>query len=236
MVDTILDYFGQLERIRDPNAIVDAFRKEIGRFGFSHVVAKEIDETQPNGLYEYANFWPETVNKHCMRLAKRNSHPFVLGASTSALPFTTAELQRHFSWDDDQIDYFDLLKSFGLQNGVTVPIHSPDGFAGLVTVAGSMDEPDETVTSAIQTISYYTIEQLRKLRNQACADNKLLTNRERECLSLAAIGKTDWEVGEILSISGNTVHTHIENAKRKLKTTTRVHAVVTAIQQGLITV
>jgi len=56
-----------------------------------------------------------------------------------------------------------------------------------------------------------------------------LTKRERECLSWVAAGKTDWEISEVLGISHETVHKHINNALRKLNATTRAHAVALAI-------
>jgi len=56
-----------------------------------------------------------------------------------------------------------------------------------------------------------------------------LTQRERECLTWVASGKTDREISEILSISPATVHKHINNSMRKLNATTRAHAVALAI-------
>ena len=48
----------------------------------------------------------------------------------------------------------------------------------------------------------------------------------REVLQWAAVGKSDWEIGEILAISEKTVNAHIENVKRKYGVTSRIHAVV----------
>ena len=61
-----------------------------------------------------------------------------------------------------------------------------------------------------------------------------LSERERECLTLAAQGKSDWAVGRILGISERTVHNHIENAKRRLRVTTRVQAIVHGLASGQI--
>jgi LuxR family transcriptional regulator, quorum-sensing system regulator CciR len=56
-----------------------------------------------------------------------------------------------------------------------------------------------------------------------------LTRRERQCLELAAQGKSDWVAGRILGISERTVHNHIEHAKRRLGVATRVQAIVHAL-------
>jgi DNA-binding CsgD family transcriptional regulator len=56
-----------------------------------------------------------------------------------------------------------------------------------------------------------------------------MTRRERQCLELAAQGKSDWVAGRILGISERTVHNHIEHAKRRLGVATRVQAIVHAL-------
>jgi LuxR family quorum-sensing system transcriptional regulator CciR len=61
-----------------------------------------------------------------------------------------------------------------------------------------------------------------------------LSDREKACLSWTALGKSSWEIGQILLISENTVAFHIKNAMRKLETGSRTLAAVKAMQLGLI--
>lgn len=61
-----------------------------------------------------------------------------------------------------------------------------------------------------------------------------LSQRECECLQWIAAGKTDWEIGEILSISEKTVNVYVERAKHKLNVQTRSQAVVLALRAALI--
>jgi|SRR5262249_29611662 len=61
-----------------------------------------------------------------------------------------------------------------------------------------------------------------------------LSRRERDCLIWTAQGKSSWDIGTILNISGNTVNYHLKNAMRKLGTTSRTVAVVKAIRLNLI--
>ena len=58
----------------------------------------------------------------------------------------------------------------------------------------------------------------------------LLSPRETECLRWAALGKTDNEIGTILTISPRTARFHIENAKKKLGVATRIQAVTEALR------
>lgn len=62
----------------------------------------------------------------------------------------------------------------------------------------------------------------------------LLSPREREVLSLVAVGADLQQIASELTISPATVRTHIANANRKLGTHTRAHAVMVALRQGAI--
>jgi LuxR family quorum sensing-dependent transcriptional regulator len=61
-----------------------------------------------------------------------------------------------------------------------------------------------------------------------------LTPRERECLKWAAVGKSEWEISQILGISEHTSEKHLLNAKHKLGAVNRVQAVAEAIRRGYI--
>src|SRR5690349_14676136 len=73
---------------------------------------------------------------------------------------------------------------------------------------------------------------LTKNTNNGDAAAMSLTRRECEVLDWIAQGKSDWQIGQILSISAKTVNYHVENAKRKLGVATRIQAVVAAIRSG----
>ena len=66
-------------------------------------------------------------------------------------------------------------------------------------------------------------------------DDVTLTPRERECLQWAAVGKSEWEISQILGISEHTSEKHLLNAKLKLRAVNRVQAVAEAIRRGYIT-
>ncbi|TIM27261.1 MAG: helix-turn-helix transcriptional regulator, partial [Mesorhizobium sp.] len=61
-----------------------------------------------------------------------------------------------------------------------------------------------------------------------------LTPRERECMQWAAVGKSEWEISQILGISEHTSEKHLLNAKSKLGAVNRVQAVAEAIRRGYI--
>ena len=62
----------------------------------------------------------------------------------------------------------------------------------------------------------------------------MLTDREVSVLSLLAEGMSHDQIGEQLSISGETVRTHVRKASDRLGATTRTEAVAKALRLGLI--
>lgn len=67
-----------------------------------------------------------------------------------------------------------------------------------------------------------------KLRQRA------LTSRERDVLRLLADGHSNEAIGKTLSISPQTVRTHVQKAMEKLGATTRIQAVAMALRESLI--
>ena len=78
-------------------------------------------------------------------------------------------------------------------------------------------------------------ERCRVLANLAAAGSPCvaMSARELECLRWVAAGKTDWEIGMILSISAATVKFHINGARAKLGARTRAQAVAHLVLSGL---
>ena len=61
-----------------------------------------------------------------------------------------------------------------------------------------------------------------------------LSRREAECIRWASIGKTDEEIGEIISVCRSTVRYHISRAAEKLQAVNRTQTVFKATQLGYL--
>lgn len=130
-------------------------------------------------------------------------------------------------------------ETFGLVDGVVVPVFGPDGFSGTVSFVSAAPLPEDRRLDAVAHVVALA------MHGRACqildlprfgggADGFHLTLRECDCLRWAADGKTDWEIAQILRISESTVHFHIENAKRKCGAQSRIQVIVRAMQLGLL--
>lgn len=63
-----------------------------------------------------------------------------------------------------------------------------------------------------------------------------ITRRELEALALMGMGLNNSEAAERLGVSVNTVRNHIWNLMQKLEANSRAHAIVLAVQNGIIEV
>lgn len=64
--------------------------------------------------------------------------------------------------------------------------------------------------------------------------NSELTDREQEVLRQMALGRTNHEIAEALTVSDETVKTHVGNILTKLQLAHRTQAVIYALKKGLI--
>lgn len=127
-------------------------------------------------------------------------------------------------------------REFGLRSGVFMSTRQFNGSIQLVSFA-SLDErslePDNLRLASIAG----KLAAMRVADKQSCEENVFespLSERERDCLSWAAIGKSSTDIELIMSISRNTVDFHIKNAMAKLDASTRTFAIVKAIRLGFI--
>jgi len=102
-------------------------------------------------------------------------------------------------------------------------------------------DPPETILRAIDTVFYGRHWYSETLTNsylgwEQTARHLQLTDRELTVLHLLTIAETNKEIGYRLNITERTVRFHLENIYRKLAVTTKIKAVIRAIQLGLIDV
>lgn len=90
--------------------------------------------------------------------------------------------------------------------------------------------------AATQLLIPYAEQASRRILADEAASRPVdvLSGRERECLQLVSIGKTAWEIAQILGISPHTANKHIDNCVRKLGVANRTHAATTAVRKGLL--
>ena len=107
------------------------------------------------------------------------------------------------------------------------------GARGYALKAGSMTE----LIGAIEQVAdggTYVDPRLDRilLSERATARVAALSPREREIMHLMAEGLTAEAIGDRLTVSVETVRTHVRNVIRKLQARNRVHAIAIALERG----
>lgn len=126
--------------------------------------------------------------------------------------------------------------SFGLRDGVTLPLRGPLGHEGSFSVIvdhtnGFECEPLAKALAAGK-FAYETARRLLSDQRQLAE----LSPRELQVVRLVAGGKKYPEMGEHLNISKDTVRNTVRNAMKKLGARSKNHLVLRALEAGMITI
>lgn len=217
------------------DALAQAFQHDTEALGFRHFACcSHVDPLQPPRRAVMLHSYPMEWAKLFSELEFFDIDPVFLQASRSLVPFFWDTQAANEEISPPQQEIYHEASRYGLTRGYTVPIHSvnaPRDFRASCTVVPDSDTLPPAAYSAVQLMAFYMYEAGSK--DAAAKDpppvQKPLSRRERQCLELAAQGKSDWVSSKILGLSERTVHNHVENAKRRLQVATRVQAVVHAL-------
>jgi LuxR family transcriptional regulator, quorum-sensing system regulator CciR len=171
------------------------------------------------------------------------SHDAVLAtAAQSYAPFLWSDISRLIALTQGQRDFMDAAHNAGIGAAVTISIHRSRGadaagsysdFAGCCSfmMKSGVPLPLGSLAAAhyVGAMAFDGAENLRRARSGDLRPGPRLTPRQRDCVVLAAQGKSDWEIGQLLGISDSTVHKHIEDAKRRFGVSTRIQLVVRSL-------
>ncbi len=141
-----------------------------------------------------------------------------------------------FDWNSDFANDNDFARRFfceaaeyGIRFGRTIPIHNRRGPVAAVTFATDRCYP--TFSSSIrrnadtlELIALYFHAHVS--RTLGIVRNVYLTDRERQCLYWASLGKSARDIGEILNLSERTVKFHLHNVRSKFDVATTIQAAV----------
>ena len=130
----------------------------------------------------------------------------------------------------------------GFYGGITVPIHMPRGRTGSVSWYSrdqGLDIPGvlREFGDLLRLVGHRFMDLVYAIRaeTELVEDDRIrLSERELECLTWAALGRTDADIGGVIHRSPATARFHIDNAVRKLGARNRTQAVAIAAQRGLI--
>ena len=219
--------------------LVEDFPKALAALGFPHFACcSHVDPLHPPPHAVVMHNYPAAWARHFSEARLHEIDPVLLRAERDPIPFFWDPVFSAEPLTKSQRRVLAEASGFGLAHGYTAPLHlswlpgSLRASCSVIPESPRIDPRSYPMVDALATYLYAFACRRRTPWRMALPSD--LTPRERECLTLAALGKTDWDIGHVLSLSETTVHTLVERAKRRVGAATRMQAVVLALMSGEI--
>lgn len=231
----VIEYIERIQTMEDREQILDALVQSLKPMGIQYFVIAGADRT--SGTLKRIVLGDRGHKEMVKRYFLHDYaafDPVLTEALKQMAPVIWSEVYEAPGREARQRQIFAESIASGMTEGMCIPLVGPDRQPVLANCGGQKVDTSPHARACIQAMMVFTYNRLMHLAARKSERNRKLTTREADCLNWVAQGKTDWEIGEILKISENTVHWYIERAKRKLGVGTRIQAVVTAIRIGSV--
>jgi LuxR family quorum sensing-dependent transcriptional regulator len=196
----------------------------------------EVDLTVKERTVFFVIEWPDDWRNFYLSSGLADRDPVVAALAHRHGPFTWSELRTDRQLSLAGTEGLQRLSDHGWTEGLVVPIPRGGARFGLVSMAGRGRPftPDEKSLIALLSIGFHERVRAMAPEHGFPVPPAGLTDREIQCLTLIAHGRSDRAVGAKLGIAQSTAHEYLENAKRKLQAGTRAQAVALAVSLGII--
>lgn len=245
-----LEACGSVAEIR---AVFQRIIEDYGFASFGFMDASHPWEDDPLLVSTHSSAWIDTYRSEnfiatdpCLNLARRTNLPF--NWASVPLPLVTGKRK------PGAIKTMEAARDFGVNEGLTIPVHYNDALGRRYSSVCALfwKDPAERFYANLRhnsvQLHVVLLYLAQKIVDLHAADigaytrtnhfNDLqvspLTDREKEVLKWAAMGKTSDETAGILNVSHKTVEAHIKSATIKLGATNKTQATVQAVYRGLI--
>lgn len=234
MVAVLEEFIEATESIASAGRLKEAFMSAIAEEGYQNAVFARVQNRRLASVpwSEFPRGYLDTYRAE----EWDKIDPIVQRLHGARSPFKWSDTCDRGGFSKEQRNFFAKCQELGVHSGITIPIHGPGTEVDLISVSlrDKGSAPDAKIVHVYGLAVQYWLKYCELVDQKATA-TVTLTSKEAECLCWCKEGKTNWEIGEILSISEKTVEFHLGNAMRKLGATNRITAVIMGIKRGLIT-
>ncbi len=231
-VDEFIDVSNRAET---PEDLLGLFQEAVGGYGYDNIIVAEVCGNDIMDLPIL--ICPDGYAEYYFDSGFQEIDPVLPIAMTARLPYHWNDIGKSIELSRKQHDFFEECNEVGVADGISVPIHGPRGNTAVISLSCHERNTDTgRFTPYINALAAQFDAARWRLMNpdMGLEQPVLLTARERECLRWCKAGKSAWDISQLLGISERTAQFHISNAMAKLETSSRVTAVVMAIQKGLL--
>ncbi len=235
MRNELLEFAEKSHSIATISALVDEFADVVDRQGFESFIMTGL----PTAGYDVeplviANRWPEGWTSRYREQAYFADDPVSKWSMTKVRPFKWSDAW-HMHMETDRVRQINgEAASFGVRHGIAYPLRSIGGWQAVISLASAHPlDIGPGGEALLHTASIYFHMRAMELMSGSRQVAKL-TPRECEILRWTAVGKSAWEIGEVLSLSEDTVKNHLRAIRAKFDVATTLQAVMIALRTAQI--
>lgn len=229
------DTFSASETFDGLESAINDYCSDLGITFFSYLNLCGNEHKSAPLLTSYDDEWrARYIEKsfHCYdpvaHTSKHSRLPFFWNHGEFLRPF--AKIQRRV---------FQEARAFKLYAGYSIPISGPNGELAVFSI---VDPNERHLIDVIRDQGPNLLMSALHIHDKAMSlteapsvkDNASLSDRELECLSWTAEGKTSDEIAEIVCLSSATVNYHLNKVVLRLGAANRHHAAIIALRTGII--
>lgn len=164
------------------------------------------------------------------RVLEQTCRPFSWRSGVDA--FTGLINTKETETSDKEFDL--LLSAFDIEGGFCVPVHDPRGKRSVVIYFGNkIDDSQQRENLIIDTISIFDGAK-RYAAEQEALSKAQLSEKQVECLSLAAKGASNSEISDKLKLSEHLVAAFLASINEKLDTKSTAQSIAKAVDLEII--
>lgn len=245
LVDAVESEFGrfveQSESAAHPKQLFDllsAFALKCGFpwIGYYHPAHDQDIARSARDYTTTALNYPGKWQQRYIQMGFQRIDPIIKRSRRQAEPFRWCEVYKDRRTTEVERNILEQAATFGLKGGVSIPLHGPGSdFAVMSFVQPYCHEVKSKTVAYLQSSALWYHQTIARFVEAHQIDKfQHLSNREMECISWVAKGKSSWDIGAILGISENTVNFHIKKVNRKLDASNRTVAAIKAAILGII--
>ena len=231
--------FVDLARVaRTPDELISALTKACDQMCVDYfALVHHVDFAREGGsairLHNYPPIWQSWFDERGLG----RSDPVHRASHRSNIGFVWSAIPRMIKLTVEDQSVLAEAERVGIGAGFTVPANVPGEMLGSCSfaVAAGQEFPEEQIYAA-QLIGGFAFEAARRIIRGGTQDlvYPTLTDRQRDCVLLAARGLTDKEIAKLLGLSPETVIQHLKHARERYGVSKRALLAVRALFDGLI--
>lgn len=229
-VERVYRHINSVQSAATVDATMDAIRGAAALFGIDYFLVTGLPiPGRDIAPLVVATALPKNWLSHYLSRIYADVDPCVRTAFTNVDPFLWKDAHAQRGAEAAAARVMQDAADYGMRQGVTIPIHTEDGLSAAVSFAGAKVELDARAIEALQICAYIGHGHLRSLTGKRFEKITLLSPREAEALSWAAMGKTNDDIAAIMNITRRTVEEHLKGAVVKLDSGNVKQAIANAI-------